>query len=175
MSDWVPEECDQEINVYVLDELDFYDVIKNPSIANLTINDLNHAVTGIITNPSEIFKQKNLLDEFSVKNNIIHDTSFFKSSSYSNEYEMIKMDIKIRAPFKTCPQTIGQFYFFEYTGLKNSDSVHNYKLLVKQNNTIITEGVYITGEKTGYMINLLPGDYSLILSGMDKQNQFIYK
>ena len=85
------------------------------------------------------------------------------------------MDIKIRAPSKSCPQTIGQFYFFEYTGFRDSNSVHNYKLLVKQNNSILAEGTYITGEKSGYMINLLPGDYSLILSGMDKQNQFTYK
>lgn len=169
-----PEECDQEINAYVIDESDFYDVVKNPSMVNLTITDLNNKITGVVYDTSQIIQQKNLLDELSVKTNISTDASFYNANSYVNDFNMLKMDIKIKAPSKTCPQTIGQFYFFEYTGFKDPNTVNSYKLLIRQNNNTIAEGSYITGEKTGYMINLLPGDYTLILSGLEKENGYIY-
>ena len=167
------KECDQEMNVYVLDETDFIDTIKNPSIINLSIEDLNAQATGIINDASDLIRQKNLLDKFQIENNLVTDLSF-GASQYNTGFNTIKMDINIKSPSKYCPKNIGQFYLFEYDGIRNPNDLQNYKLLVQKSNVIISEGKYVSGQKTGFMVNLDPGSYTLILSGLEKESGYIY-
>jgi hypothetical protein len=84
------------------------------------------------------------------------------------------MDINIKSPGKYCPQNIGQFYLFEYDGIRNPNHLQNYKLLVQKSNAVISEGKYVSGQKTGFMVNLEPGAYTLILSGLEKESGYIY-
>jgi len=149
-------------------------MLKNPSKLKLKVTDLDTDVTGNINNYYDIVKQKNILDEINIKSNLTTDLPYYNRPRHDESYNIIQTDVTIESPPFSCPKSIGLFYLFEYSGLRDPRYLQNYNLSVRKNGAKYTEGKFVTGEKTGFLLHLVPGTYTFILSGRERSEGFIY-
>jgi hypothetical protein len=172
-----PEECDAELNAYILDEGNFSEIVKNPIPLNLTVTDLKTELTGLIRNVNDILKEKDVISGYQLNTNVSYDNSFFKYNK-KYPYEVIKMKVELTSPKKTC-YNIPQFFVLKDQNLSNFNRLRSYSLQVKDlnNNKIITSGVFVSGIQEGFLVNLNAGKYEFILSGTEKKfvNNEIYQ
>ena len=172
-----PEECDAELNAYILDEGNFSEIIKNAIPLNLTVKDLKTDLTGLIRNVNDILKEKDIITGYELNTNVSYDNSFFKYNK-KYPYEVIKMKIELSSPKKTC-YNIPQFFILKDQNSSNFNRLRSYSLQVKDlnNNKIITSGVFVSGIQEGFLLNLNAGKYEFILSGAEKKfiNNEIYQ
>ena len=164
-----PEECDAELNAYILDEGNFSEIVKNPIPLNLTVTDLKTELTGLIRNVNDILKEKDVISGYQLNTNVSYDNSFFKYNK-KYPYEVIKMKVELTSPKKTC-YNIPQFFVLKDQNLSNFNRLRSYSLQVKDlnNNKIITSGVFVSGIQEGFLVNLNAGKYEFILSGTEKK------
>jgi len=164
-----PEDCDVEANVYVLDEGNFADLIKNPVPLKLKVQDLKNTLTGQISNIQDILKEKDIITGVKVNTNINLDQSFYMDSK-KYPYESIKMNINIRAPDKYC-YDIPQYYLFSDENLTKLDRLKSYTLSVSKlegsQKVNFGSGVFVSGIQTGFLLLLRPGEYEFTLSGIN--------
>ena len=172
-----PEECDAELNAYILDEGNFSEIVKNPIPLNLTVTDLKTELTGLIRNVNDILKEKDVISGYQLNTNVSYDNSFFKYNK-KYPYEVIKMKVELTSPKKTC-YNIPQFFVLKDQNLSNFNRLRSYSLQVKDlnSNKMITSGVFVSGIQEGFLVNLNAGKYEFILSGTEKKfvNNEIYQ
>lgn len=163
-----PEECDAEVNAYILNEGEFIDTIKNPIPLKIKIKDLKNYVTGKIEKYTDIIKEKDLITGFKLKTNVSYDNSYFNDNK-KFPYDIIKMEVNVAAPPRYC-QDVPQFYLLKDENLKNFNRLRSYNLTVydKKNSKIINSGIFISGIQTGFLVALKPGLYDFVLSGTEK-------
>lgn len=163
----MPEECDAEVNAYIVNEGEFIDTIKNPIPLQLKVKDLKNFLTGKIEKFSDIIKEKDLITGFKLKTNVSYDNSFYNDNK-KYAYDIIKMEVNVSAPARYC-QDVPQFYLLKDENLQNFSRLRSYNLTVydKRNSKIINSGIFVSGIQTGFLVALKPGLYDFILSGTE--------
>lgn len=175
------EDCDIELNALVLKTGYFHEIIKDPTILDLEINDITPTYSKI-NSVHDYIQQKRILKSCDSNNFISYNASFNQydpnvfsnKDSIVNQYKFIKNIIKISSPFISDNKNIPLPCFFEYKSATNNltYNIGEYGFFIYSDAKTLESGYYITGTQTGFLYFLNPGTYTTIISG--NENDFLH-